>query len=330
MPALTPPAQLRIAERPVLVTGGCGFIGSHLVDALVTAGCDVRVLDNLSTGNRENLRAHLDQRRVTLIEGDAADPEDADRAVEGVGTIFHLAAMASVPRSVREPALCHAWTATSTVHLLQAARNHDVRRLVLASTSAAYGNSPVEVKTETTPIDPVSPYAAAKLSAEMYLRAFVASCGVSAVILRFFNVFGPRQDPGSEYSAVIPRFVSRALHGQSPILYGDGQQTRDFVYVEDVVQAMLLAATATGVDGQVFNIARGEPTTLRRLLDVLQELLGTQVEPQREPPREGDVRHSTADITAARERLGYQPQVDLTEGLRRSIEYYRDQVHGAV
>ncbi|TVP99031.1 MAG: SDR family oxidoreductase [Planctomycetaceae bacterium] len=324
-----PAARAMLRSRHCLVTGGAGFIGSNLVDALLDCGAPVTVLDNFSTGDRGNLKRWAGDERLTLIEGDAADAAIVEAAVSGVDTIFHLAAMASVPRSVREPALCHAWTTTSTVQLLQAAHRQGIRRLVLASTSAVYGNSPVAVKAETTPTDPISPYAAAKLASEHFARAFSASLGLSTVILRFFNVFGPRQDPGSEYSAVIPRFVSRALAGESPTLYGDGEQTRDFVYVEDVIQANLLASTASGVDGEVFNIARGEPTTLWGLLEILQTLLGTRVEPLREPPREGDVRHSTADITRAHQRLGYEPAVELGEGLRRSIDYYRERAgHG--
>ncbi len=314
----------KLQGQTCLVTGGAGFIGSHLVTRLVSLGARVRVLDNLSTGylaNLEPLRGAID-----FIEGDVADEGAVNRAVAGCDYVFHLAAMASVPRSISEPALCHAWVATSTVHLLTACAHSQVRRFVLASTSAAYGDSPFVAKRETDPVAPLSPYAAAKLAAEQYCHAFTRSFGVETAALRFFNVFGPRQDPQSEYSAVIPRFVSMILAGERPVVYGDGGQSRDFVYVDNVIDANLLAATVPGAAGGVFNIGCGSSTTLLELLDTLRDSLGQQIDPIHEPPRAGDVRDSMADITLARTILGYEPRVSVADGLRRSVDYYRSLV----
>ncbi len=308
-----------------LVTGGAGFIGSHLVDGLLAAGGTVRVLDNFSTGFRRNLE-HLEAGQIELVEGDASDIEVVKQAVADVDLVFHAAAMASVPRSMREPELCHAWCTTSTVNLLQASVVSGVRRLVLASTSAAYGDSTFVSKRETDPSAPLSPYAAAKLAAEAYCQAFQRGFDIETIVLRYFNVFGPRQDPQSEYSAVIPKFVSMILSGERPVIYGDGQQSRDFVFVKDVVQANLLAATATDAPGGIFNIARGERTTLLQLLTSLRDILEEHIEPIHEPPRAGDVRDSLADISEARNRLDFEPATTIVEGLRQSVEYYRSVV----
>ncbi|QDV62945.1 SDR family NAD(P)-dependent oxidoreductase [Crateriforma conspicua] len=316
--------QLR--GKLALVTGGAGFIGSHLCDALIDVGAKVRVLDNLSTGFRTNVEHLVGREDFEFITGDASDPDVVRTAVADVDVIFHEAAMASVPRSMREPALCHAWCATSTVELLNAGQAAGVRRLVLASTSAAYGNSTFVSKRESDPVSPLSPYAAAKLASEAYCQAFYQGFGMETVVLRYFNVFGPRQDPQSEYSAVIPRFVSMILAGESPIIYGDGLQSRDFVYVGDVAKANLLAATVDGVAGGVFNVARGQRTTLLELLDTLQELLGETITPIHQPPRAGDVRDSLADVSETRNRLTFEPSVSMAEGLKRSIDYYRSVV----
>jgi UDP-glucose 4-epimerase len=305
-----------------MVTGGAGFIGSHLTHALLQAGAKVRVLDNLSTGFEANLES-FDSAGVEFIRGDASDRETVKRSMEGVDYVFHQAAMASVPRSIREPALCHAWCATSTVELLYAASEAGVKRLVLASTSAAYGDSPFVSKRESDAVAPLSPYAAAKLAAEAYCRAFVTSFSMEAVILRYFNVFGPRQDPQSEYSAVIPRFVSMILSGKQPIIYGDGEQSRDFVFVGDVARANLLAATTPDVSGGTFNIGRGERTSLLELLTKLSDILGKQIDPIHEPARVGDIRDSLADINQARSALGFEPQVSIYDGLAQSVDYYR-------
>jgi UDP-glucose 4-epimerase len=327
----TPPIQLPDCVQSLqgalcLVTGGGGFIGSHVIDALRQQGAAVRVLDNFSTGFRHNLK-HLEQdQSVQLIEGDASDADVVSAAMSDVEIVIHLAAMASVPRSMREPALCHAWCATSTVELLKASVAGKVRRFVFASTSAAYGDSPFVSKRESDPVAPLSPYAAAKLASEAYLQAFNSGFGLETVILRYFNVFGPRQDPASEYSAVIPRFVSMILSGERPIIYGDGNQSRDFVFVGDVARANLLAATVPGIAGEKFNIACGQRTTLLELLTALRTILGKDIEPIHQPPRTGDVRDSLADITEARTKLLFEPSVSIEEGLRMSVDYYRSLV----
>ncbi|QEG42416.1 SDR family oxidoreductase [Roseimaritima ulvae] len=310
-----------LKQQTCLVTGGAGFIGSHLVARLVDLGARVRVLDNLSTGYLDNLQPWRDA--IEFTEGDASDEGTVESAVDGCDYVFHLAAMASVPRSMAEPVLCHDWVATSTVRLLSACARADVRRFVLASTSAAYGDSPFVAKRETDPAAPLSPYAAAKLAAEQYCHAFSRSGGIETAALRYFNVFGPRQDPQSEYSAVIPRFVSMILSGERPIIYGDGGQSRDFVYVDNVIDANLLAATVPEAAGGTFNVACGSSTTLLELLDWLRDLLGQEIEPIHEPPRVGDVRDSLADITQARSVLGYEPRVTVADGLARSVEYYK-------
>lgn len=306
-----------------LVTGGAGFIGSNLIDSLRSQGAAVRVLDNFSTGFRHNLDHLTNDSQVEVIQGDASDASVVSRAVDGIDYVFHLAAMASVPRSMREPDLCHAWCATSTVQLLHASAAAKVRRVVLASTSAAYGNSTFVSKRESDPAAPLSPYAASKLAAEAYCKAFHSGFGLETVILRYFNVFGPRQDPQSEYSAVIPRFVSMILSGERPIIYGNGQQSRDFVFVSDVAKANLLAATVPEAVGGTFNIGRGERTTLLELLTTLREILGQDIEPIHQPPRAGDVRDSLADISEARNRLQFEPDVSIQEGLAKSTDYYR-------
>lgn len=304
-----------------LVTGGAGFIGSHIVTALVERGDQVRVLDNLSTGTPQNL-AHLDG-NVELIEGDVTNLAQVESAVKGVDVVFHEAAMASVPRSMAEPLASHAACATGTLAVLDAARRGGVHRVVFAASSSAYGDDPHMPKRETDPPAPISPYAAAKLSGEMYCRAFAAAFGLETVSLRYFNVFGPRQDPNGEYSAVIPKFVSMMLAGKRPTVFGDGGQSRDFVYVADVVQANLAAAAAPAASGQVFNVACGRQSSLLELIASINGALGTKIEPIFAPPRAGDVRESVADIAAARSVLGYEPRYDFNEGLRLSIDYYR-------
>ncbi len=311
-----------------LVTGGAGFIGSHVVDMLIAEGATVRIVDNLSTGYQRNL-SHLGA-NVEVLEGDVSDASVVTEAMRGVDFVFHLAAMASVPRSMREPDLCHAWCASSTVHLLQAAAAAKVRRFVLASTSAAYGDSPFVSKREVDPVSPLSPYAAAKLSAEAYCNAFYQGFGIETVVLRYFNVFGPRQDPKSEYSAVIPRFVSMILSGDRPVIFGDGNQSRDFVFVADIAKANRLAATIPEAAGGTFNIGRGESTTLLDLLAMLKSVLGQAIDPIHEPARAGDVRDSLADITVARQRLRFEPDVSVAEGLRLSVDYYRSLVETSI
>ncbi|MEQ8789429.1 MAG: SDR family oxidoreductase [Pirellulaceae bacterium] len=309
-----------------LVTGGAGFIGSHIVEALVARGDRVRVLDNLSTGNAENLDAF---ENVELVAGDLSDAKRVAQSVAGVDCIFHQAALASVPLSVDAPLATNAACVTGTLTLLDEARKAGVRRVVYAASSSAYGDQPYASKRECDPPAPLSPYAAAKLAAEHYCQAFYRTYGLETVCLRYFNVFGPRQDPGSPYSAVIPLFIMSLLKGDRPTIYGDGEQTRDFTFVANVVQGNLLAAEADDVAGRTMNLANGRSLSLLDLLRSLNHLLGTDVQPIFKPARAGDVRDSLADITLARKYLAYEPQVGFDEGLRRSIDYYRSLASGS-
>lgn len=313
--------------RIVLVTGGAGFIGSHITDALVGRGDRVRVLDNLSTGKLSNLAAVRD--RIEFIEADLNDEAAVTRAVAGVDCIFHEAALASVPRSVERPLETNAACVTGTLALLDAASRAGVRRIVYAGSSSAYGDQPTSSKRETDLPLPISPYGAAKIAAELYCHAFAAMKKIETVTLRYFNVFGPRQDPNSEYSAVIPKFITLLLSGRQPTVFGDGLQSRDFTFVGDVVAGNLLAADAPGISGRVLNCAAGRSVTLLQLLDVLSRLLSTPAKAIFAPPRPGDVRESLADITLARKFLDFEPQISFEEGLRRSIDYYKGEYHKA-
>jgi UDP-glucose 4-epimerase len=304
-----------------LVTGGAGFIGSHIATALIERGDEVRVFDNLSSGSKLNL-AHL-AADVELVEGDLLNAAEVERAVAGVDVIFHEAALASVPRSVARPLDTHSACVTGTLHVLEAARKSGVRRVVFAGSSSIYGNQPAMSKRETDAMSPLSPYAAAKMACEGYCQSYTASFGLETVVLRYFNVFGPRQDPNGEYSAVIPKFVALMLRGKGPIVFGDGQQSRDFTYVEDVVRGNLLAASSAAAIGRTFNIACGRQQSLLQLIDSINGALGTSIEPVFEAARVGDVRESLADISAARSVLGYEPTVSFDDGLQRSIDYYR-------
>ena len=304
-----------------LVTGGAGFIGSHIAARLVERGDRVRVLDNLNTGHLSNMEAFRE--RIDFFEADLRDADAVRQAVKGVDCIFHQAALASVPLSVKRPLDTNSACVTGTLTLLDAARQAGVRRLVYAASSSAYGDQPTASKRESDLPMPISPYGVAKLAAEYYCQAFTASYGFETVALRYFNVFGPRQDPNSAYSAVIPLFITAMLQGRQPVIYGDGGQSRDFTFVGNIVDANLLAAEVPGVAGHVLNVANGRSTDLLELIDVLNELLGTDVRPVHEDSRPGDVRESLADITQARTLLGYEPKVGFDEGLRRSIDYYR-------
>jgi UDP-glucose 4-epimerase len=305
----------------VLVTGGGGFIGSHLVEGLVAAGHDVRVLDNFATGRRENVLGLLD--RIELIEGDVQSYERAHAAVRGTEVVFHQAALPSVPRSVQDPLTSNATNVTGTLNVLLAARDSDVRRVVFASSSSVYGANPELPKHEELLTLPMAPYAVAKLAAESYCRSFTEVFGLETVALRYFNVFGSRQDPTSQYAAVVPNFITAALNGSQPVVYGDGEQSRDFTHVENVVAANLLAMTAAGASGKTYNIAAGERTSLNRLLELIGEATGVELEPRYEEARPGDVRHSEADVSRARAELGYEPKVSLLDGLKRTIDSYR-------
>lgn len=304
-----------------LVTGGCGFIGSNIVSRLVELGESVRVLDDLSTGKSHNVPGLNDT--VDFVQGDLRDPDAVARAVDGIDYILHQAAMPSVQRSVENPVLSNDINVGGTVNLLHAAVKAKVKRVVYAASSSAYGNQPVPVKTENLLPMPLSPYAVAKLTCEYYLQAFNECYGLESVSLRYFNVFGPRQDPNSEYSAVIPLFITKCLRGESPTIYGDGEQSRDFTFVSNNVSANILASKAEGVAGKVFNIACGRSYTLLEVLGAINEVLGTDVKPVHAPPRTGDVRHSLADIRLAEKHLGYKVEVDFIDGLRRTIESYR-------
>jgi UDP-glucose 4-epimerase len=307
--------------RTFVVTGGAGFIGSHIVEALVRRGDRVRVVDNLCTGFDKNVTQFGN--KVELTVADVNDAAALAPVLKGVDVVFHEAALASVPRSVEATLDTNHACVTGTVNLLQQAHKAGVRRVVYAASSSAYGDQPNSSKRETDLPMTLSPYAAAKLACEYYCQAFYHTYGLETVAIRYFNVFGPRQDPKSPYSAVIPLFITALLEGRQPVVYGDGKQSRDFTYVEDVVRGKLLAADAPNVAGRVINVANGRSVTLLRLIDALNELLGTNVQPKFEPARAGDVRESLADITLARALLGYEPQVEFEEGLRRSIDYYR-------
>jgi UDP-glucose 4-epimerase len=304
-----------------LVTGGAGFIGSHLASALVDRGHRVRVLDNLSTGHRANV-ARLKE-RVEFVEGDLVNRDDVERAIDGVDVVFHQAALASVPRSVESPLDTNAACVTGTVTLLDVARQSQVRRVVFGGSSSAYGDQPTPAKHEGLMPMPMSPYAAAKLAGEFYCQAFTATYGLETVTIRYFNVFGPRQDPKSQYAAVIPKFITQMLAGERPTIFGDGRQSRDFTYIDNIVHGNLLAADAPTAVGRTINVACGESYNLLELVDGINRVLGTRIEPIFEAPRAGDVKESLADIRLARELLGYEPVIGFDEGLRRTIEYYR-------
>jgi len=306
-----------------LVTGGAGFIGSNIVAELLQRGERVRVLDNFSTGRRENIAPFLEH--IELIEGDLRDLDTCRRAARSVDYILHQGAVPSVQRSIDDPLATHNANANGTLNLLVAARDARVRRVVYASSSSIYGDSPTLPKREDMLQSPKSPYAVSKLAGEQYCRAFTGVYGLETVCLRYFNVFGPRQDPASQYSAVIPLFINAMLRSETPTIYGDGLQSRDFTYVANVVQANLLAATAPGdAVGRVFNIACGQRYTLLDLIATLNDILDTDINPVHTTPRSGDVRHSLADITAAQEALGYRFEVDFHAGLRRTVAWYRE------
>ncbi len=304
-----------------LVTGGAGFIGSNLAEELVRRGETVRVLDNFATGCRENLVGLEDG--FTLFEEDIRDLSALRPAFAGVDYVLHQAALRSVPRSVEDPATTNAVNVGGTLNVLLAARDAGVKRVVFASSSSVYGAAPGLPRRETDRPLPLSPYAASKLAGEAYCAAFTHVYGLETVSLRYFNVFGPRMDPTSQYATVIPLFITALRAGRRPVIFGDGEQSRDFCYVANVVEANLLAAHQPDVAGEVFNIAAGERYTVNQLVAMLNERLGTDLQPEYAPERVGDMRHSLADLTAARENLGYEPQVDFREGLERTVAWYR-------
>lgn len=305
-----------------LVTGGAGFIGSHIAAALLASGARVRVLDDLSTGHREN----LDEigGAVEFIQGSVADEQLLKKAFENVEVIFHEAAIPSVPRSVEAPRNTHVASVDGTFSVLLAARDAGVKRVVYAASSSAYGDQPTLPKSEEMLPQPLSPYAVAKLVGEYYCQVFTRVYGLETVSLRYFNVFGPRQDPGSQYSGVVSRFISALWNGERPVIYGDGEQSRDFTYIDNVVAANLNAASAPKAAGKVINVANGQRVTLNELLGELKQLTGkTDVTAEYRDPRVGDVRHSLADITMARELLGYESKVNLRDGLQRTLDWWK-------
>ncbi len=305
----------------ILVTGGGGFIGSHLVERFLRDGHHVRILDNFATGRRENL---VDiQGEIDVIEGDIQSYERAHAAVRGVEVVFHQAALPSVPRSIQDPLTSNASNVTGTLNVLLSARDSGVRRVVFASSSSVYGSSPAMPKTEDLLTQPISPYGVGKLASEGYCRSFFEIYGLETIALRYFNVFGPRQDPLSQYAAVIPNFIGAALTGQPPVIFGDGHQSRDFTYVANVVEANALAMTADGAAGAVVNVACGGRVSLNELVDELRSLTAREIAPRHEPARQGDVRHSQADISRARSLLGYEPSVSFRDGLGSTIEHFQ-------
>jgi nucleoside-diphosphate-sugar epimerase len=304
-----------------LVTGGAGFIGSHLCEELVRRGERVRVVDSLITGRRENL-AHLPE--VEFLPGDLAHPEVAARAVHGVDYVLHQAAIPSVPRSVDDPVTSNRANIDASLNVLVAARDAGVRRVVYAGSSSVYGNSPTLPEVETMPTAPLSPYALQKLVAEQYCQMFTALYGLETVTIRYFNVFGPRQDPSSPYSGVISLFISALCEGRRPTIYGDGEQTRDFTYVADVVDGVLRACSAPAASGEVINVATAHQISLKQLFETVKRTVGSALDPIYAEPRAGDVRDSLADIGKARRLLGYTPIVGFDEGLRRTVAWYRE------
>jgi len=305
----------------ILVTGGAGFIGSNLCEALLEMGHEVRVLDNFSTGKRENLGDFIQS--IEVMEGDIRDYETLEKAVTGVERVIHLAAMSSVPWSVDDPEAAHHMNATGTLHVLKASRDHGVQRVVLASTSAIYGENPVQPKREEMIPEPMSPYAATKLAGEHYCRIFSSLYGLETVALRYFNVYGKRQDPASHYSAVIPKFITRMLSSSEAVIYGDGEQTRDFVFVEDCNRANIKASFTDGISGEFFNIGSGMNISVNELFNTIRDITGAKLEPVYEDARKGDVRESLSDISKARRHLGFEPAYTMEAGLRKTIEWYR-------
>ena len=301
-----------------LVTGGAGFIGSHISEELIKRGHQVRVADNFVTGYRHNLR-----QGVELMEADLADPASARRAVEGIDYVLHQAAIPSVPRSVANPVESHRANVDGTLNMLVASKDAKVKRLVFAGSSSVYGDTPTLPKREDMPHNPLSPYALHKQLGEQYAQMFTRLYGLETVTTRYFNVFGPRQDPTSAYSGVISLFIKALLDGTPPVIHGDGGQTRDFTYVGNVVDGVLRAAETPGVAGEVFNVATNSRVSLNALLATLKKIIGSDVQPIYQEARSGDVRHSQADITKAQRMLGYQPTVGLEEGLRETVAWYR-------
>lgn len=303
-----------------MVTGGAGFIGSNLSEALLDKGHSVTVFDNLATGREENLSGIMG--RLDFIRGDIRDFAELEAAMKGMDYVIHLAALGSVPRSIEDPATTHEVNATGTLNVLNAARAARVKRVVCASSSSVYGDTAVLPKEEGMTPSPLSPYAVSKITGEYYCKAFHRVYGLETVALRYFNVYGRRQDPNSQYAAVIPRFVDAMLRGKSPVIYGDGGQSRDFTFVDDCNQANIKACFASGAEGMHFNVGYGSKTSINDLFRKIRDSLGSTVEPAYAPPRKGDVRDSLAAISRAREVLGYEPENGIDEGIRKTVGWY--------
>jgi len=313
-----------MARANLLVTGGAGFIGSHLVTRFCELGYSVRAFDNFATGRRENL-AHVDD-KCEIVEGDLRHFEECQRACNDIDVIFHIGALPSVPESIERPMDTHEANISGTLNLLLAARENKCKRVIYAGSSSCYGESEVSPKHEGLVPAPVSPYASQKLAGEHYMRVFYECWGIETLSTRYFNVFGPRQNPKSQYAAVIPAFITAMLADKSPTIFGDGKQTRDFTFVSNIVHAYMLALDAPKLSGQVINVACGDEISLLEIVDRINAILGKDIRPTFAAPRPGDVRHSRADITAARNLLGFEPIVSLDQGLERAIEYYAAQI----
>ena len=305
-----------------LVTGGAGFIGSNICRKLISDGLFVRVVDNLLTGKESNLAGVLD--KIEFIEADMGDPDVAAKVMDGIDVVLHQGALPSVPRSVDDPAATHRHCVNATFTLLLAARDAKIKRFVYAASSSAYGDTPTLPKVETMPVNPLSPYAAAKLMGEYYCSVFYKVFGLETISLRYFNVFGPHQDPTSQYAAAIPAFVTAILQDKPPTVYGDGEQSRDFTYVDNIVEANLLAARVKKAEGEVVNLACGEAITVNSIIAMINDITGKKVKPVYAPPRKGDVKHSLADITVAKKLLSFKPVISFKDGLRKAIEWYRE------
>ncbi|MGQ9645024.1 MAG: SDR family oxidoreductase [Thermodesulfobacteriota bacterium] len=311
----------------VLVTGGGGFIGSHLTEALLQGGHVVRILDDFSTGKRENLKFNQAYSCLEIIEGDIRNLNVCQKATTGVDFVFHQAALPSVQRSVEDPLGSNSVNVEGTLNILLASRENKVKRVIYASSSSIYGDTPTLPKREEMPPTPLSPYALQKYVGEQYCRLFYQLYGLETVSLRYFNIFGPRQDPNSIYSAVIPKFIDALLKGDAPVVFGDGEQSRDFTYIENVVHANLLAMSAERLHGEAINIACGKRTSLNQLLDVLRKIIGSKLSPIYEEPRKGDVKHSLADIRKGKQILNYKPRVGLKLGLEKTVEFFQRGLH---
>lgn len=312
---------MEIMEK-YLITGGAGFIGSHIVKKLLEDGKSVRVVDNFATGRKENIEEFLENSNFEFVEGDIADLEMCKRVVKGVDFVLHQAAVPSVPRSIEDPIRSNNANIVGTLNMLVAARDEKVKRFVYASSSSVYGDNPELPKKEDFPIRPISPYALTKYAGERYCQIFYNIYQVPTICLRYFNVFGPKQNPDSEYSAVIPKFIKAFLGDERPVIFGDGKQSRDFTFVDNVVAANILAVTTKTGLGEIFNIACEGQTSLNELVEALQEISGKKIDPEYKEARAGDVLHSRADISRAKELLGYLPLVDINEGLKKTFEYY--------